>query len=76
MNLTTFAVCPEIDGDCFTSNDLIAIGLVVGEDVKIELNTSHQMIVKMDKDKAEAAKQELRNFGLCVHDTGSEVINQ
>jgi precorrin-3B C17-methyltransferase len=77
LNKTTFAVSPEIrvGGSVFTSDDLMSIGEIVGKDAKIELTTFQQLIIEMEEEKAEEAKQRLLLRGLCVYDTGSVVKN-
>ncbi|MBG9565375.1 nitrite reductase [Brevibacillus agri] len=77
MNRVKFAVSPEIrvGGAVFTPKDMVAIGEIVGEDAQIELTTFQQLIVEMSEEKADEAKQALRDFGLCVYEVGSVVKN-
>ncbi|MDA5111071.1 hypothetical protein [Brevibacillus thermoruber] len=75
MNRVKFAVSPEIrvGGAVFTAKDMVVIGEIVGEDAQIELTTIQQLIVEMSEEKADEAKQALRDFGLCVY--GSATLN-
>lgn len=77
MNRVTFAVSPEIrvGGSVFSPKDMIAIGQIVGDDAQIELTTFQQLIVEMNEENAEEAKNALREKGLCVYQTGSVVKN-
>ncbi|MED1657870.1 nitrite reductase, partial [Brevibacillus agri] len=77
MNRVTFAVSPEIrvGGSVFSPKDMIAIGQIVGDEAQIELSTFQQLIVEINEEKAEEAKNALREKGLCVYETGSVVKN-
>ncbi|WCK54820.1 nitrite reductase [Aneurinibacillus sp. Ricciae_BoGa-3] len=77
MSKVTLAVSPEIrvGGSVFTSEDLIAIAKIAGDDAKIELTTFQQLVVEVNVEEAEDAKQQLLKQGLCVYETGSVVKN-
>lgn len=77
MGTIRFAVSPEIQvgGPLFTPKDLVAIGEVVGQEATIELTTVQQLLVEMDEEKAEEAKQQLLNKGLRVYEVGAVVKN-
>lgn len=77
MTRVTFAVSPEIrvGGAVFAPQDLTAIAEIVGEQARIELTTFQQLIVEVEEEKAEEAKQALRERGLCVYETGAVVKN-
>ncbi|WCK52926.1 nitrite reductase [Aneurinibacillus sp. Ricciae_BoGa-3] len=73
----SLAISPEIrvGGSVFTSEDLMEIAKVAGNDVKIELTTFQQLIIEIEAEQAEQAKRQLEEQGLCVYQTGSVVEN-
>ncbi|MFE5321405.1 nitrite reductase [Paenibacillus sp. NPDC056579] len=72
MPTTKFAVTPgfEQGGSLFKPEQLAALGAIVGSDAKIELTTFKQLYVEMDEERAEEAKQQLRDAGLLLYPAG------
>lgn len=72
MPTTKFAITPgfEQGGSLFKPEQLAALGAIVGSDAKIELTTFKQLYVEMDEERAEKAKQLLRDAGLLLYPAG------
>jgi len=72
MPTNKFAVTPgfEVGGSMFKPEQLMTLGSIVGSDARIELTTFKQLYVEMDEEKAEEAKQKLRDVGLLLYPAG------
>lgn len=77
MNRVKFAVSPDIQvgGRRFSTTDFSLIAELVGANADIELTTLQQLIVEMDEDRVEQAKEALHAQGLRVYEVGFVVKN-
>lgn len=74
MDLKAFAVTPGLKHQ-FTGRQLTILGAAVGDDAIVELTTVQQLLVQMDADRAETAREALHAAGLKTYAVGAVVKN-
>jgi precorrin-3B C17-methyltransferase len=72
MGLVKIAVTPgfEVGGSLFTSKQLAQIGLISGENAKIELTTFKQLYVELQEERAVEVTEKLIEVGLEIYPAG------
>jgi precorrin-3B C17-methyltransferase len=72
MGLVKIAVTPgfEVGGSLFTSEQLAQIGLIAGENAKIELTTFKQLYVELQEERAVEVTEKLIEVGLEIYPAG------